>query len=149
MEHGNLSSVVAPRIVIVFEGAIGWLHDSKNKKYQKLLKKKQWDQAIKFWQLNDSMLDKIWNLYYHKSVNIEVCTWLGKEMAEAIRNLLDENNIPVRDVWASEPARLSRELAYMPDVVTVYDPDPDHVFTFGSKGKLLRSVNEIGKNLCL
>ena len=147
MKHGDLSAEVAPRIVVVFEGIVGILPDPHDKKYLKAIEKKHWAEAIRFWHLNEMVLAKFWYLTAKRSLNIEVCTWLGPEMAEAIRDLLDENNIPVRDVWHSTPAKLSRELAWLPDIIAVYDSDSNHVFTFGGKGKIVTNFNQIGEGL--
>jgi hypothetical protein len=38
---------------------------------------------------------------------------------------------------------LSRKIALMPDVAAVYDPDPAHQFTYGSKGRVLQSVHDL------
>lgn len=147
MKHGDLSAEVAPRIVIVFEGIVGILPDPNDKKYLKAINKKLWAEAIRCWKLDGRVLGLLWHLTANKSLNIEVCTWLGPDMAEAIRDLLDEANVPVRDVWSSTPAKLSRELAYLPDIIKVYDPDPNHVFTYGGKGEYVTTVSQIGRGL--
>lgn len=147
MQHGDLSNVVTPRIVIVFEGAVGFLMNEYDKKYLKALKRERWWEAISYWKLNNQMLGRLWYLFAKKSVTLDVCTWMGEGMAEAIADLLNDNNIPVQSVWASTPDRLARELAYIPDISLIYDPDPDHVFTFGGKGRLLTDVNQIGEGI--
>lgn len=62
MKHGDLSAEIAPRIVVVFEGIVGVLPDPHDKKYLKAIGKKHWAEAIRFWQLNDFTLRKIWDL---------------------------------------------------------------------------------------
>lgn len=147
MKHGDLSNEVIPRIVIVFEGALGFIMDENDRGYRKLVKKEKWDEAIKYWKLNQSALGKIWYLFAKKSVVVDVCTWMPEGMANAIADELDANHIPVQSVWSSRPDILARELAYLPDIALIYDPDEDHVFSYGRKGRLLRDVNEIGEGI--
>lgn len=147
MQHGDLSNVVTPRLVVVFEGAVGFLMDEYDKKYQKALKKEKWWEAIAYWKLNDKMLGRLWYLFAKKSVVIDICTWMGDGMAAAIEDVLNFSNVPVQSVWASTPDILARSLAYTPDIALVYDPDPDHVFTYGGKGRLLTDVNQIGEGI--
>ena len=145
MLKGDLSNKMLPRLVVVFEGAVGVVPDDRRKSYFKLCQKKRWQQAINCYELNDLMLSKLLDLRWRQDVNVNLVTWLGDEAAVAIQDRMDEEGIPVGGCFASTPSRLSRELAYAPDIIAVYDPDPDHIFTFGSKGIILTDVNQIGK----
>lgn len=145
MKHGDLSNQPSPRIVVVFEGAIGILPKENEKKYHKAVNKKHWTEAVGYYELQELMLRKILDLTWRQNFNVQIVTWMGEEAANAIKQVLDEENIPVRGVFSSTPSRLSRDLAYNPDIMAVYDPDPDHRFTYGSKGVVLLDPFQIGR----
>lgn len=145
MQRGDLSNRVSPSLVIVFEGAIGILKDEDKDKYAKAVYRNRWKAAIDLYYLDELYLHKITDLIWRQGFNIEVCTWLGDDAAPMIGDRLDEENIPVSAVWASTPAKLSRQLAHLPRIMCVYDPDPSHVFTYGSKGVLLTSPHQLGR----
>ena len=145
MKDGDLDNVTVPRIILVFEGAVGFLPDSNQKAYDKAVLKQRWDEAISCWELNELMLRKIWDLTFRKSVTVEIVTFISQPFADVLAARLDEEDMPVRRVWFSTPGRLSRMLAHMVDVTTVYDPDESHVFTYGSKGRVITDVNQLGE----
>ncbi len=145
MLKGDLSNKMLPRLVVVFEGAVGVIPDDKRKAYIKFCQKKRWRDAVKCYELNDLMLSKLLDLRWRQDVNVNLVTWLHEDAAMAIEERMDDEGIPVGGCFYSTPSKLTRELAYAPDIVAVYDPDPDHIFTFGSKGVVLTDVNQIGR----
>lgn len=145
MRFGQLDNTPSPRIVIVFEGAIGRVPEEREKDYAKAVARGRWFEAISCFDLSDIMLRKLLDISWRLNLNVNVVTWLGEEAAIAIEFLLERENIPVRGCFASTPLRLARDLPYNPDIVAVYDPDPAHVFTYGSKGILLEDPNQIGR----
>jgi hypothetical protein len=144
MQRGDLSNEVVPKLLIVFEGAIGYLPEDKRRMFEKAMGKGHWDDACACWDLNDLMLRKIWDVVARQSREVEVITYLGKDFADTLAGRLDVEDVPVHAVWATDPASLSRKLAYMPSVSAVYDPDPAHQFTYGAKGRVLTSVHDFG-----
>lgn len=145
VKHGDLSNKPSPRIVVVFEGAVGIIDQGSQKTFDRLSKRGRWIQAMKCYALQEIMLRKLLDLTYRENFNVQIVTWLGEEAASAIKQIMDEENIPVLGVFASTPSRLSRDLAYNPDIMAVYDPDPDHRFTYGSKGVVLLDPFQIGR----
>jgi hypothetical protein len=143
MEKGNLSNEVTPKILLVFEGAVGWLPEDRRKTYDKLVRKGQWLYAAYEWELNDLMLRKIWDVMFRRGQDIEIITYISQEFADAIAYRLDEEDVPVRKVWSTTPAILSRKIALMPDVAVIFDPDPEHQFTYGGKGRVLTSPHDL------
>jgi hypothetical protein len=143
MENGNLSNRVAPRIVLVFEGALGFCTDTA--RYDKAVRKEKWETAIKYWSLNTLCMAKLMHLYFKKDVNIEVVTYLGEPFAEELRYLLQD--LPLHRVWATTPFDLGLKVAYMPDLAMVYDPEPKRWLMYGGKGRYLSSINELGEGL--
>jgi len=144
MQHGDISNESAPRILLVFEGAVGFLPDIKVKDYQRAVRRHAWDDAVSCWELSEPILRRILDLVLRRNLAVEVVTFISQPFADVLAARLDEEDVPVRRVWYSTPGRLSRRLAYMPDVAAVYDPDEAHVFTYGSKGRVLVDPNQLG-----
>ena len=145
MERGDLSNRVSPSLVIVFEGAIGVLKEEDRENFIDACYEERWSDAVNAFYLNDLYLRKINDLTWRQGFNIEVCTWMGHEIAFFIGERLDQENLVIHSVWSEDPDRLSRHLAYLPRIARIYDPDPSHRFKFGSKGELLTSPHQIGR----
>lgn len=145
MKRGDLSNKVSPRHVIVFEGGMAGLLPENKKPFQKSYGRKRYWEALDYWDWNPMILGQIERLNRNAEINIEVCTWFNDDFAMAISDKLDVMNIPVRGVWASSPFELAKELAYLPDIAAIYDPDPDHVLTFGRRGVYLTNPSQIGR----
>jgi hypothetical protein len=144
MDKGDLSNEVIPRILLVFEGVVGWLPPENKKTYDKLVRKGQWYYAVYEWELNDLMLRKIWDVMFRQSRELDIITYIGGQpFADALAARLDEEDVPVRRVWYTTPAILSRKIALMPDVAAVFDPDPAHQFTYGGKGRVITSPHDL------
>lgn len=131
MLHGDLSNKVAPRILVVFEGGLTFPDED----YTDISKLK----------LNSKVVDRILYLTFKKDLNIEVITWMDEETAEDVTDLLAKNNLPVQGCYSYVPSLLARELSHRLDIMCVYDPDPEHVLLFGSRGMLLTDANQIGE----
>lgn len=144
MKDGDISSEVAPRILVVFEGIIGSLHPKKEKQYLRAVRRSRWDEAISCWELNEHSLRVIWDLTYRRAQAVDVVTFVSQQFADVLAARLDEEDMPVHRVWFSTPPRLARMLAYMPDVTAVYDADESHVFTYGAKGHVLSDPAQLG-----
>jgi hypothetical protein len=144
MKYGDLSNVVAPRLLIVFEGAVGTVPADQLKLYDKAVAKKTWFAAIGYYELNEPILQRILWLTYAKDFNISLVTWLGEEAASRIEERMSVESIPVRSCFSSTPDQLARMLPYNPDIRCIYDPVPEHILKFGSKGSVLTTPNQIG-----
>jgi hypothetical protein len=145
MKGGTLSNEVSPRHVIVFEGGIAVLPVQKRAEFDKEVSKDRWWKAIRLFEYRTSVINQIERVIRTMNANIEVCTWMGEDAALAIEDELDDLHVPVRSVWASTPFELAKALAYLPDIAAIYDPDPDHVLTYGSRGVLLTEARQIGR----
>jgi hypothetical protein len=150
MRYGDLSNVVAPKLLIVFEGGIASGPDSGLKEYEKALSKGDWRAAVRMFELREPVIQRILHLAFAKDFNISVVTWLGfnaeqgAAAADEIENIMAENSVPVRSCFRSTPDQLARMLPYNPDIRCVYDPDPSHILKFGSRGSVLTDPNLIG-----
>ena len=145
MEHGDLSNKVSPRVLLVFENALGYCVDmSKSDKY---LAKKNFTRAFGYWDFNEMILRQILWLFHKKDVRTEVVTFIPGDFVDEIKVALDELDIPVHRVWCTTPENLGRQIAYMPDLACVYDPEPQRWLMYGSKGRFLTSATQLGEDV--
>lgn len=144
MRNGDLSNRVSPRVVLVFEGALGFCTDTR--KFDRQLRRGHFEEATRFWEINSLLAGKILHLNYYKDVTFEVVTFIGgDEWAAELGYYLED--LPLHRVWATTPEKLGRKIAYMPDLACVYDPEPKRWLMYGTKGRFLTSVNQIGEGM--
>jgi hypothetical protein len=145
VRNGDLSNAPVPRIVIVFENALGYLPDDRRAQWRKLSRKGRWDDVARLFELNVLMLRQIAWLTHRKGTSIDVVTYCGpSEFAAALSRRFDDENLPVRRVFASNPERMARTTSYEPDIMAVYDANPGHARVYGPKGVLLTHHNQLG-----
>lgn len=145
MEHGDLSNKVSPRILLVFENALGFCTDRN--KFEKTHKRQHWEKSFGYWQFNDLALRQILWLFHKKDVRTEVVTFLSEGFAGVLKTELDVLDIPIHRVWSTTPESLGRQIAYMPDLACVYDPDPSRWLMYGGKGRFLSAVTQLGEDV--
>lgn len=85
--------------------------------------------------INETLAKVIWDTVYRYAYRIDVVTYLGEDFAEALEKRLDDEHLPISSVWADEPHKLARAIAYRPDIAAIFDND-HHLF-YGSKGRTL------------
>lgn len=145
MINGDLSNKVAPRLLLIFEGALGFCTDRP--KFDKAVKKKHFDEAVGYWERNEFCCRKILHLYHKRDVNFEVVTFLGEGFAAELTYWIGNLDLPIHRVWSTTPENLARNIAYMPDLACVYDPEPSRFMAYGAKGRYLSDINQIGEGL--
>ena len=145
MLNGDLSNKISPRILLIFEGAVGICLDKG--KHDKLMKQGRWAGAVAQWTWNEPVIRRILWLFHKKDITFELVTFIGEFFAEELEQAAGEDDIPFHRVWWTTPERLGRSIAYMPDLSCVYDPEPTRWLMYGSKGKFLTDVNQIGEGL--
>lgn len=146
MQYGDLSAQIVPRLVLVFEGSLGFLEASKVGQFNKLGSAGLWDAAARCWDLNDMMMRKIWDVVWRQSFQLEVVTYAGPpSLAESLQERFEEENLPISRTLASTAERMARRLSYAPDIAYVYDTDPRHVMMYGGKGRHMTNVNQLGR----
>lgn len=142
MKKGDIDNTVVPATVIVFEGLLGLLENTKDRALEASYRKAhQWNRAANRYVLNETMVKMIWDMTWRTQSNIDAVTWMGDDMAEAIADRLTRDNVPVRNVYSFTPTRFAREIAYMPWVSAIFDPDPSHRFLYGGKGRLMSATD--------
>jgi hypothetical protein len=146
LKGNDLSGVSAPRVIIVFEGVLGFITGEGEEAFRKYAEVHNWLSAAKCWSLNDLALAKLTDLCVRLSVNVEVATYAGpQEFADALEFILcDLELVPVRRVIASTPQRTARRATFATDIISVYDPDPMRSLAYGGKGRHLTSVHQLG-----
>jgi hypothetical protein len=145
MRNGDLSNRTGPRIVVVWEDLIASVPDDRLEQFEKYCNKGKWREAIGCYRLNELMSMKLLYLVLTKNINVTIVTWLPEEAVIHLSDRLDEENLPIRGVFASSPKQLATDLAYNPDIICVYDP---HDATFyGSKGATANRAADIGRML--
>lgn len=146
MKDGNLASGSCPRISIVWEGAVAICNDEK--KFWKLAGKGRYAEALENWYPVELVARKIGWLYHRKSVNIEVISYISvKDKAEFQMELtywLDRHGLPILGVTVTTPEIMSRQASFIPDLVKIYDPEPERWAMYGGKGEFLHRVEQIG-----
>jgi hypothetical protein len=146
MQNGNLSNVVTPRILVVFEGLVGHLDARKVRRYNELGSAGQWREAVALWELAPLALAKLNDIIIRRDIRVEIVTYvMPPEGAQALAERLDEESVPVSRVLASTPERTARRLAYGIDIARVYCQDPQHALMCGGKGFHATSVHHIGR----
>src|SRR5579859_7666009 len=90
MRFGDLSNKVAPRIYVVFEGCVGMLRSYSTDEWLKLTseRKVDWVKAMKCWDINVLVAQKINYLAYTKDVNFTVVSWLNPDASFGIDYLM-------------------------------------------------------------
>lgn len=147
MQNGNLSNIVQARVLLVFEGALGFIDGSAVDEFNKLASRGMWKEAWDLWEINDLMARKIWDVTKRQSVNVALCTYISddKLAASGLQAWADEARLPIGECLAVKPQSFARELSYMADVACVYDASYNTVAMLGTKGRHLRNINDFCK----
>jgi hypothetical protein len=147
MRDNDLSNTPMPRIAVVFEGALGFLKPDRFGDFWALMDKTRYRDALELWDLNDLATRIIWDRVWRDDLTIDVITYLGPDaFARELAEYLGREELPVNQVWATTPKILARKLPLMPDLIRVYDPDPEHQWYFpAAVGRHLTDANQIGR----
>lgn len=147
MRNNDLDDSPVPRILLVFEGALGFLDAKDDDKFRKFMDGKYYDQAADLFTVNDLMVNQIWSVARYQSFTMDLLTYLGdEEWALALADRLKDEDLPMRRVIAIRPDVLARKLPTMPDVVRVYDPWPEHNGLFSpTVGRYITRADQFGK----
>lgn len=137
MERGDIAVPQAQRFLFVFDGFLGKLPKKKLLAYKALLKVHQWERAFYLWDMVPKATDHLNRIYWQYNLRFDIVTWQPQAIANEIEEWCARINLPVGYVSSTTSEKLARELAHMPDVVKVFDADPDHKFRYGQRGRWL------------
>lgn len=142
MQGNDLSNQVVPRLVVVWEHLLGLLPSKTDEaKVSTYLRLKRWKRAVGVYQINEPLAHRIWDVSFRLNFSVDVITWLGPQFCDALRERLDDEDLPIHHVTYSTPNVYARKLAYMPYVAAIYTPDEKHQFLFGSKGRVISPMS--------
>lgn len=145
MIKGDISNVVQPRVLLVFEGALGFISGDKIEEFNIRASDDLWYEAWQMWTINEAMAGKIWQVVQKQMIQVSLVTFVAPENGDAsfgLQEFVDDHGLPISEVLSVSPKRLARELAYKPDVAVVYDANPETWAMYGRKGRALRNVND-------
>lgn len=149
MKNGDISNAVAPRLLLVFEGALGHIEEPDVPDFNALASHGKWTQAWDLWHINEGMAGMIWHVTRTQMIQVSVVTYIAdsKEAGLGLTACLDSHGLPISQVMATTPARIAREIAYMHDVAAIYDANPESWAMYGRRGRALTNVNDFGRLL--
>jgi hypothetical protein len=124
-------------VIFIWEGAVASLPDlyavQTLERYKRRLHLN--DQALAYWEIHRWALNLMWSLLVRTDYRIDLCvTTRPAEFAQAVARRTEEENWPVRYVFAKSAPDLGRRLASMPDVERVYYGQEDQQFSYGPHG---------------
>lgn len=150
MLKGDISNAVRPRVLLVFEGALGFIDGPAVDEFNARAKESLWGTAWEQWTLNPMMAHKIWDVVKRQAIQVSIVTLLIPQefcdaAADGLQTLVDAHGLPISEVIASPVNRLVRELPFMPDVAAVYDANAETAGMYGRKGVLLTNINDFAR----
>jgi hypothetical protein len=144
LQRGDLSNAPVPRILVIYDNLLAKVPEHKEKNLA--LAKLRNDPAGMFtcYEIDQMAAGQLLRICLRDNVNVTVVTWMDDPASQYISDELEYYGIPVRNVIRDTPYLLAQRLSFNPDVTCVYDPDPEHVLLFGSKGYLVTRPQQIG-----
>jgi hypothetical protein len=142
VKGNDLSNELVPRFVLVFEHLVGVLPTAtRSAQFNAYRTIRSWKRAVSMFQVNEMLARHMWHVSWHMHHQLEVVTYLHPDAVEYVTEWIDIAGLPVHRVWYAEPFKLARQIATMPDLAAIFDPDPAHQLTFGRKGRILDPAN--------
>lgn len=138
MRGNDLSNEVVPRFVLVFEHLIGLVPNNLARVgYESYIRTRRWKRAVNTLVVNEPLARHMWHVTWHLHHTLDVVTYLDPNAVEPVTEWLNRADLPVHRAWYSDPYKLGRKIATMPDVAAIFDPDPGHQLVFGKRGRLI------------
>lgn len=127
MENGDLATWASERSIVVLEGVLVRPQWTKKLFGKKLVPAMGWG-----WQTFPikCMQDRAHRL----NQPVEVVTFLGQEVVDEAAEWLLAYNVDVASIEAADWEFFCRSLAWRPDVVAVFDSEPERFKYYGQKG---------------
>ncbi len=143
MKNGDLSNSPAPRIYVVFDDCVSSLDERDKEAFYMDIERGDYYGAVFIMKENLPILNKITWLSNKRNINVYLVTWMNQGMAEAIEEYMNDIMVPIRGCLSLTPGQLARMTAQDESVIGIYDPDPDHLLTYGAKGRILRTERDL------
>lgn len=130
MERGEIGPISQHTFMFVFEGLIA---EATNPRIERsMIQLHRWRRALDLWTFNIKACDWMRELI-GKGYWVVVLTWHPKEFAQQLNDYLWSIDVCVGEVKATRYEYISHRVATDSNVLTVYDPHPDHRFGYGYK----------------
>ena len=125
MKNGDLSNTASPKVLLIFEGALGSLSSRHAAQFKKLARKEAWHDAAAVWELNKLMMRQINHISWQLNFNVEVITYVaGTDFAAAMEDRFAGFNLSISTVsYYTSAQDLSNQMPYELNILAVYDPD--------------------------
>lgn len=137
MQHGDISSEVPQRILVVWEDTLADVPDRLRTVESVARVAHRWERAVRCWHARPLARGRCWQVSNQLGVQLQVVTFLGDGFAEALERRLDDGGWPVRGTVEAydNPGALGRELAGRQDVLQVVDGQENRFLHYGRRGK--------------
>lgn len=138
MIRGDIANTPVARFLLVFEGLVATLPDAKARaKFDGYRKVHAYKRAVAQFVPNEMCSKVIWDTVWRRSYAVDVVTFLGDDMVDAVEARIEDWGLPVGRVWTEEKTLLARSLNYRPDIIGVFHTEPGDFAMYGSKGYLV------------
>jgi hypothetical protein len=127
-------------MIFIWEGAVATLPDGDViQRIEKVaLTTKRWDRAVNYWNVNEHALKWMWAILARTDFRIDVCvTTRPSGFARAVARRSEQENWPVRYVFAEPADLLGRRLSSMADVERVVYGLEEQRWAYGPHGLFL------------
>ena len=146
MQKGQLGTGTERRIIFIWEGTVAELPEKRAVKAMESVKAKLglWDQALAYWDISEVTVKWMWAILSRTNLRIDVCvTTRPPAFAEALSRFSEQNNWPIRYIFARPVGELGRLLPSMPDVDRVYYGRENQRWALGPKAVFFPQAGQI------
>ena len=114
VKDGDLANSASPKVLLLFEGALGYLPSDRHAYFKRHARRNDWPAAAAVWQLNKLVMRKINHISWYSNVNVEIITYVaGTDFAAAVENRLSGLNLSIATVsYYPSAQELSTQLPY-------------------------------------
>lgn len=140
MERGELSGDIPKRCLVIWEQGLADLGNGTAEAWA--LRMHRYKRAVRAWDLNQHMVDRVWDFWSRYNLRCDlVVTSRPPEFTDAVEDFLEAYDVPIRHCLTLTIEELGRRLIRMPDVHVVIHRDPNLLWAFSDKGRMV----EFGK----
>lgn len=124
--------------MFVWENLLAHRAVGENRAYAKAIRRRQWEKAVGMWELDPIMRQRLHHLSWQFSIAVDIlCITAHPGFANALKARLEEDHYPFSWLLRFTLAEFNRELAFRPEITTVYHGETASPFLFGSRGHLV------------
>lgn len=144
MIKGDISNEVQPRFLFVWDDLVGYLPSAAAKARETTARRAHlWRTAVNCWEVRAEIEKHLLDLAWRHHMPVDLVTYRPRGFAEALRDRLDQENLPFGHVYSYTAQVLAQKLVYMPYIYRVFHGDDKNIFKYGAQGRIVRH-NGIG-----